>query len=298
MIPRPAILAIVLGAVIGVPYVMSNINTKSAGTGAIKKTLAKFTGMPLSPGVESSPSTFPHKENAEIYPLAEVLRSDITTDWVYAHWNRKSAGLADPGMFGVRVPLVTGTSVSDLAGSLSYYFNNKSRLQRISLRGRTGDPTQIVNLVVQRFGFRPQPPKLPGEQLYQVVHHKKIKSELRIRPEPILLSSSPHKSYSVALELEDPTSNRYLAQNDFPATPPTDIAGIPINPSQVTRPAPVPIAPFSLISKTATESSESASNSDAPTEEKNNPKSEDEANRQQAEVSQKTGLPQRFRWPN
>jgi len=297
MISRAAILVTVLGAAIGVPYVMSNMNTKSSDTGPIRNTLANFTGIGVPSDVGSAPNTGSRKGNAEIYPLADVLRSDITTEWVYSHWNRKSAGLADPGMFGIRVPLITGTSLGDLAGSLSYYFNSQSRLQRISLRGRTGDPTQIVNLVVQRFGFRPQPPKIPGEQLYQVIHHEKVKSELRVRPEPVLLASSPHKSYSVVLELENPASNRYLAQAGFSATPPTEIAGIPIDPSQLTRPNPIPIAPFSLIAKTATESQEAASDSDDPTDEKKKAKTAEETNPQGADKSPQRGLQQRFRWP-
>lgn len=298
MIRRPAILATVLGAAIGVPYVVSNMNAKSSGTGGIRNTLANFTGIGVPSGVGSAPNPGSRKGNAEIYPLADVLRSDITTEWVYSHWNRKSAGLADPGMFGIRVPLVTGTSLDDLAGSLSYYFNSQSRLQRISLRGRTGDPTQIVNLVVQRFGFRPQPPKVPGEQLYQVIHHEKVKSELRIRPEPVLLASSPHKSYSVVLELEDPASNRYLAQAGFSVTPPTEIAGIPIDPSQLTRPDPIPIAPFSLIAKTATESQEAVSDSGDPAEQKKKAEAAEETNPQGADKSPQRGLKQRFRWPN
>ena len=298
MIPRPVILATVLGASIGIPYVISNMNTKSSGTGATKNTLGNFTGIGVPPTVESVPSPGSRKGDAEIYPLAEVLRSDITTEWVYSHWNRKSAGLADPGMFGVRVPLVTGTSLGDLAGSLSYYFNTQSRLQRISLRGRTGDPTQIVNLVVQRFGFRPQPPEVPGEQLYQVIYHEKVKSELRVRPEPILLASSPHRSYSVVLELEDPASNRYLAQAGFSAKPPTEIAGIPIHPSQLTRPAPVPIAPFSMIAKTTAESQKTASDSDEPAEQKKKAKAAEETDPQGVEESPQRSLQPRLRWPN
>jgi hypothetical protein len=297
MISRAVIFVTILGAAIGVPYVMSNMNTKSSDTGAIKNTLANFTGLGAPSDVGSTPSTGSRKGNAEIYPLADVLRSDITTEWVYSHWNRKSAGLADPGMFGIRVPLITGTSLGDLAGSLSYYFNSQSRLQRISLRGRTGDPTQIINLVVQRFGFRPQPPKIPGEQLYQVIHHEKVKSELRIRPEPVLLASSPHKSYSVVLELENPASNRYLAQAVFSATPPTEIAGIPIDPSQLTRPDPVPIAPFSLIAKTASESQEAASDSDVPTDQKTKAKAAEEKNSPEADKPPPRGLQQQFRWP-
>ena len=309
MIPRLAILAIALGAVLGVPYVMSTIKTKSSATGApgigtTKNTLTNFTGPPplsgtrITPGVQSNPNKAAPSAHPEIYPLAEVLRSDITTDWVYARWNRKSAGLADPGMFGIRVPLVTGTLEGDLAGSLSYYFNNQNRLQRISLRARTGDPTQIVNLVMQRFGFQPQPPTLPGEQLYQVIHHKKVKSELRIRPESVLLTSSPHTSYSVALELEAPTSNRYLAQTVFSPHPPTDIAGIPIHPSQLKRPEPVPIAPFSFIAKTVTKPPASTPKPDSPAKENTPPQSAEETPPQPAEGSLKSGLPQRFRWPN
>jgi hypothetical protein len=241
MIPRATIFVTALGAVIGVPYVLSHMNTKSSGSGPTKSIFAKLGDIGAPSTVRPAPAPVAQNEKVEIYSLAQVLRSDITTEWVYSHWHRKSAGLADPGMFGIRVPLVTGTLPGDLAGSLSYYFNNRNRLQRISLRARTGNPTQIINLVVQRFGFRPQPPRTPGEQLYQVVHNNKVKSELRVRTEPVLSTSSPNKNYSVVLELEDPTSNRYLAQAGFSATTPTEISGIPIHPSQVTERGPVPI---------------------------------------------------------
>ena len=149
-------------------------------------------------------------EGPPIHDLAEVLRLDITAPWVYTRWSRKTTALADLSLYGVRVPLVTGTEVDDLAGSLTYYFNPAGQVQRISFRGRTGDTRKLVALVVSRFGFRLQPPVFPGEQLYQVKWNGKPISELRIRPASVLWANTPHSSFEVQLELERPGSGRFL----------------------------------------------------------------------------------------
>ena len=55
--------------------------------------------------------------------LAEVLRFDVTVEWVMQRWPRVSTGLPYLQLQGYRVPLVSGTSLRDVAGSLTYYFN-------------------------------------------------------------------------------------------------------------------------------------------------------------------------------
>jgi hypothetical protein len=138
--------------------------------------------------------------------LQEVFNLNVTKEWVYQRWPRKSTALSELGLFGIRVPLVTGTQVHDLAGSLTYFFDKVGRVQRISFHGTTGDTSPLVMLVAQGFGLRPQSTAVAGEQLYQVRRQDQIFSELRTRPAPILWASSPHESFAVDLELQGPSA--------------------------------------------------------------------------------------------
>jgi hypothetical protein len=163
-------------------------------------------------------------EGAPSYSLAEVLRLDATKEWVYQRWPRKSTALSELDLYGVRVPLVTGTQLYDLAGSLTYFFTPDGRVQRLSFRGRTGDTTQIVALVTQRYGFQWQTPTAAGEQLLQVRKGEEILCELRTRPAPVLWANSPNNSFSVNLELQNPANARPLAPIAAPLPPPPPAA--------------------------------------------------------------------------
>ena len=153
---RPLMLATMLGASIGVPYVMSQSNSgpkkASAPPAAANAFAGQTAGFNPSSGLAGSmapppllPSTAattrqPRQqrttklpvEGVRFHSLAEVLRFDVTKEWVYNNWPRKSTGLADPELYGVRVPLVTGTGYGDLAGSLTYQFNPQGQVQHIS----------------------------------------------------------------------------------------------------------------------------------------------------------------------
>jgi hypothetical protein len=161
------------------------------------------------PGAVLYPSALP-LEGLPVIHLEEVFRFDITRDWVLLRWPRKSTALADEALFGIRVPLVTGTAIDDLAGSLTYYFDSAGHVQHIAFRGRTGDTRRLANVVVTRFGLQSQPAAVPGEQLYQILWNGRPQSELRTRPAAVLWSSSPHSSFDVVLRLERPGSNRFL----------------------------------------------------------------------------------------
>ena len=54
---------------------------------------------------------------------------------------------------GYRVPLVTGTTSRDLAGSLTYYFDSSLKLRRITFLGTTGAPDEVIEFLARRFRF-------------------------------------------------------------------------------------------------------------------------------------------------
>jgi hypothetical protein len=120
---------------------------------------------------------------------------------------------------------VTGTQLHDLAGSLTYYFGLDGRVKRISFRGRTGDTTQLAALMAQQYGLVPQTTVMSGEQLLQRREGDDLISELRTRPAPVLWANSPHDSFTVELELQDPTSARPLTSLAAAHLPPAPPAG-------------------------------------------------------------------------
>ncbi|HVX11710.1 MAG TPA: DUF6690 family protein [Pirellulales bacterium] len=136
--------------------------------------------------------------------LAEVFRWDVTTHWILAHWPRVSAGLADVEMQGYRVPLVTGAATDDVAGSLTYYFNRRQRVQRITFFGTTGDSRRLVALLTSKFGFARELQDDPSLFLYRVREGRKVISELRIKPAHVVRSNEPYSRFEVALLIERP----------------------------------------------------------------------------------------------
>jgi len=148
-------------------------------------------------------------EPVRYHSLQEVLRFQVSKEWVYQNFDRKSTGLSDPQLFGIRVPLVTGTARTDLAGSLTYLFDAQGQVQHISFRGRTADTTPLVQFLTQTYKFeRMQAPA--GDQLYQVRDGSRVYSELRTKPESVLMETSPLGSFGVVLELGRPGSNKPL----------------------------------------------------------------------------------------
>src|SRR4029079_3484362 len=86
--------------------------------------------------------------------IDQVLRFDVTKEWVFQNWDRKSTGPTDVGLFSVRVPLTMSPQMYALAGSLTYYFNNQGQVEHISFRGRTGNSTQLVQLLMSKYQFQ------------------------------------------------------------------------------------------------------------------------------------------------
>jgi hypothetical protein len=135
--------------------------------------------------------------------LGEVLRFDITPQWVTARWPRVTATLAEQGLEGLRVPVVTGTNLDDLAGSLTYYFNRLHQLQRLTFEGYTGDERRLVSIVTQHYGLQPEPTLDAG--MYVARWNNRPSSMLRVARAPIMTHDSPHSQLHVLLELNRPS---------------------------------------------------------------------------------------------
>ncbi len=210
---------VLLAAAVGVPYLISNgpnVDGLFDGFSSAASTAYASTKSGLlssSPqGLSQPPS--PQGPGASVYPtitplegmpalsLREVFDLNVTKEWVYQRWARKSTALSELGQFGIRVPIVTGTQLHDLAGSLTYFFGRDGRVERIGFHGTTGDTTQLVMLATQQFGLQQQQTPIVGEQLFQVKRKQQVLSELRTRPAPVLWDSSPHDSFAVDFQLQ------------------------------------------------------------------------------------------------
>lgn len=237
MISRTLAVPTLLAATVGGPYVATNAPqwarewqtaAPAAASGAAQpgsfggatdpRRMESLTASPTGPGATLYPTATP-LEGAPTYSLADVFRLDVTKEWVYQRWPRKSTALSSLDLFGVRVPLVSGTQLHDVAGSLTYFFGVDGRCHRISFRGRTGDTSQLLGVLAHQHGLQAYPTKVAGEQLLQLRRGSDVISECRTRPAPVLWSSSPHDSFSIELELQNPATGRPLSPQLAPIPP-------------------------------------------------------------------------------
>ena len=166
---------------------------------------------PLSPQIPGSPTAAARVplNGTQFTSIDQVLRFDVSKEWVYQNWDRKSTGPTDVGLFSVRVPLAMAPQLYALAGSLTYFFNAQGQVEHISFRGRTGDSTQLVQLMTSRYQFQ-RVGSPTGEQVFQAQYDGQVQSELRTHPESVLWLNSPNQSIAVELELARPGSTRVL----------------------------------------------------------------------------------------
>lgn len=184
----------------------------SAAAPAASTSAAAPAPAPAVPGVapptNQAAATLPPAmriEGSAPRDLAEVLRFDITPDWIVSRWPRVSTGLAHLQLQGYRVPLVTGTAPTDLAGALTYYYTSQQQLQRITFRGATGDARNLVAFVAARYHLTRRLANDPALLVYEAVDSSnKPTSALRLRAAPILKANEPYSRFDVELVLERP----------------------------------------------------------------------------------------------
>ena len=176
------------------------------GTGAPADSadLTPLTSITQSGSAENKPSVS-SPSGIGVHQLGEVLRFDVTPNWIVDRWPRVSTGLAQLQLQGYRVPLVTGTGEDDVAGALTYYFNSRQQVQRITLQGATGSTNKLVNLFTTRYGFARRMTNNPGVYLYELPGASgKAESFLWLRPSAVVKSADTHERFEVALVMERP----------------------------------------------------------------------------------------------
>jgi hypothetical protein len=196
--------AIVVFAAAGAGYVYSH--------GDLAKSLSPGTwvsdeGSAAEPGpAEAERLAVAPKEEVVAVPgpqvsnFGEVFRFDLTPQAIAQRWSRVSTGLGDERLQGYRVPLVTGNDASDLAGSLTYYFDGRPKLRRITFLGSTADPNRLVEFLGQQYGFR----QFQGGNARVTSYRSRFRNTglLQISPAEVLDKNLAATNYRVELTLE------------------------------------------------------------------------------------------------
>lgn len=107
--------------------------------------------------------------------------------------------LSETRLDGMRAPLLTGYSPTDLAGTVTYYFDRFKQLKRVSVQATVGDPTRFV-AELQRGYQMSQEPALGGS-LYVIKWNGTPTSLLHIAPASVIYNNSPYGRYDMFLEL-------------------------------------------------------------------------------------------------
>jgi len=200
MFNRPLLFLGVLTAAIVVPYVLLDENlaqtartqlnrlwgkAEAKGSEALARLMAE--GGSLTPVSAQSPA------------VEEAFRFEITPQWVTSHWPRVSTVAGDTKQLGMRVPLVSGTRSDDIAGSLTYYFDEYHQLQRITFNGLTGDARRLLAATVTAHGLKSLP--TTGAAHYIAGDRKNPTSEVIVKLLPIVRSDAEHARQEVTVDL-------------------------------------------------------------------------------------------------
>ncbi len=216
---RPLLLAGFLGASVAVPYVMHHPTVQQllGPSGGSAMTVDEALSADLEPQIPlvAKPAPVPRAttatpeilEGPTVANFAEIFRFDATASWVSGRWGRVSTAPGDYGLKGYRVALVTGTGHDDLAGALTYYFDNQHRAKRITFRGVTGDPARLVAYLVQVHGLEREIEEHAGRTLFAKKEWGKRTSTLEIKVAPLLVGSRPHERYELMLTLDRPAGD-------------------------------------------------------------------------------------------
>lgn len=125
----------------------------------------------------------------------------ITPEWVTSRWsNVLSVGPLYTR--GYRVPLCTGSDISDLIGSLTYYFDRNLELEKITFEGYTGDLDRLI-LTLKHFNMSKRTTSDPNILLYETPPRKDgsrsyMQSYHRMTP---VTEGIPNTRYHITMEL-------------------------------------------------------------------------------------------------
>ncbi|MEQ8790476.1 MAG: hypothetical protein RIC55_29540 [Pirellulaceae bacterium] len=231
MFSRRMLFLPLLAGAVGVPYALTSgvLNNVSEATSAWFSSEGKRDGdsllaeLPAEP-VEGDPlftpavnvdgmgGPPPPMEGPPVQHFAEVFHFNATPQWVTSRWGRVSTVLSELEFEGMRVPLVTGPRLDDVAGSLTYYFDKDHHVRRLSFDGTTGDPRRLAALAQEQFGLKQAPTLEAG--LYVTKWNGTPRSALLISHPAVIHADRPMMRYNVKMEINLP-STPYKMSREF-----------------------------------------------------------------------------------
>jgi hypothetical protein len=156
----------------------------------------------------------PHLDGGVIGRFEDVINMNITPKWITQRWARVSKNIQSGQWEGYRVPIVTGENTDDLAGALTYYFDNQQQLQRIVFRGTTGEPQRIITMLQQTFHLTKRPTSRIG--LYIKSQNRRPVSVLMITRSPRTATQNDtthYSQYTIQFELNRPSIGTQLSDH-------------------------------------------------------------------------------------
>jgi len=154
---------------------------------------------PLAIQLEEAMRRF-HAEGGQISSFNRIFQCGAPRSWVQRTYDDASRTM-DQQREGLRVTLVTGDKLEDLAGSLTYWFDRQGRVERITFQGVTGNPAKLVS-----FAHRSQKMVARGCERDAIFVRDGKNGPLH------LLHIS--RRYEVTLELNQPGSSLSSASSD------------------------------------------------------------------------------------
>ena len=203
-----------LGAPVSLPVASRNVANSfnpATASGFISPPATPIPQTLILPGDANGPDV--NAVPLEFLPitnLGEIFRFDINPSFVTQRWDRTSIAAGDPGLSGMRVSLVTGVNATDLFGSLTYYFDARQTVQKITFQGWSGDPSGLVNFMRSAYGFKGQPTNAAG--LYIAQNNNRSTGVLYMQHPHIIRSDNPTQQVAIMLEVNNPNGPYQLSQ--------------------------------------------------------------------------------------
>ena len=178
-------------------YEVEKLRKVKAGKYRYDKDLARKLG-----AIPADPSQDPTLSGYQISDLSQLMRFDISPEWVIGRFTRVSTVLAEMNLKGLRVPIVTGIRSDDVAGTLTFYFDSMNRLQRLTFHGFTGDPNRFASAMVGNFGLQRERALEAGA--FTKRWNGRPTHFMRLTHAPVVYADAVHQKYTVFLELNHP----------------------------------------------------------------------------------------------
>lgn len=180
-------------------------HTLDGTTGSSSGAFASSIG---GPGMNAAYVT-PARPGDGSMPFDQLVRFDLTPASITQNWSRVTTTQSEHFLLGMRVAVVTGPEISDLAGSMTYYFDDQDQLQRISLQGYTGDASRLIAHCEQGYKLEKQASLDAG--MYIATWNGMPTSVLHIARAPVIRADSPRTHFYVTLEINRPSAHMQLS---------------------------------------------------------------------------------------